>query len=634
MTTSTDPDPSEDDPNTFEPLGLSPALLENIGQLGFREPTPIQAAAIPPLLEGRDMIGRARTGSGKTAAFGLPLIQLLDRQHRGVQALILAPTRELALQVTEALRTFAQRGGPPIVTIYGGSPYGPQLKALREGVPIVVGTPGRVIDHLERGSLDLSGLRMLILDEADEMLRMGFIEDVEKVLEAASPERQVALFSATMPEPIRRVAAKHLKDPAIIQVEGGPLTVDHIEQRWIRVPERHKLEALVRILAAEDRGATLVFARTRAACAGLASELERRGIGVDALHGDLGQTARERVLGRMREGMLDVLIATDVASRGLDVEHITHVINFDLPTDAENYVHRIGRTGRAGREGNAISFVTPQQIGRLKGFSRRIGHPIPEAPVPSNAEMAQLRQKRLLEGLRGALKAEGQEPLRGWIETVAEEEGWDPLDMAAAAVRLLTEPRGALEFDPDPRPPVWARPPVRQQRPYSNDRRDGPPMNRGSNERHPGPPHDRGPSEHRQGRPGPNERSHGPPRNHPEVDPTDVVELFFAAGGARGLRPADVVGALANEAGVPGAWIGRITILDHKTFVGLPRVVAEHLAAAGPTFNLRGSDVRVALAREDGPKRRPDGGGRSAFGPHRSKDARTHVKRAKGRKGS
>ena len=612
MDTNTEQEPAEEEPNTFEPLGLRPDLLAIVGELGFVEPTPIQAAAIPPLLAGKDMIGRARTGSGKTAAFGLPLIQLLDREQQGVQALVLAPTRELALQVTEALRTFTPKAGPRIVTVYGGAPYGPQFKALRAGVPIVVGTPGRVIDHLERGSLDLSGLKLLILDEADEMLRMGFIEDVEKVLEAASPERQVALFSATMPEPIRRIAARHLREPEIVQVEDGPLTVDHIQQRWLRVPERHKLEALVRILAAEDRGATLVFARTRAACAGLASELERRGIGVDALHGDLGQSARERVLDRMREGLLDVLIATDVASRGLDVDLITHVINFDLPTDAENYVHRIGRTGRAGRIGNAISFVTPQQIGRLKGFSRRIGHPIPEATVPSDAEMAQLRLRRLLTGLREALTAEGQEPLRGWIETVAVEEEWDPLDLAAAAVRLLTEPRGALQFDPDPRPPAWARPPARPPRPERPEH----PRSGG---------HPRAPE--------PDRRPQGPPRGHPEVDPEDVVELFFGAGGARGLRPADVVGALANEAGVPGAWIGRITILDHKTFVGLPRVVAEHLAAAGPTFCLRGSDVRVALAREDGPPRRPDGGGRRAFGPHRSKDARNHLKRAKGRKG-
>lgn len=592
---------SEDDPNTFAPLGLQPALLDNIRQLGFEEPTPIQAAAIPPLLAGRDVIGRARTGSGKTAAFGLPLLQRLDRKVAGVQALILTPTRELALQVTEALRSFARGIGPQIVTIYGGAPYPPQLRALRAGVPIVVGTPGRVIDHLERGSLDLSRLRLLILDEADEMLRMGFIEDVERVLEAAASDRQIALFSATMPNPIRRVADKHLNDPVVLQVEGGPLTVDHIEQRWLRVPERHKLEALCRILAAEERGATLVFARTRAACAGLTGELERRGIGADALHGDLGQAARERVLGRMREGLLDVLVATDVASRGLDVELITHVVNFDLPTDAENYVHRIGRTGRAGRTGNAITFVTPREVGRLRAFARRIGQPIPEAQVPSDADAACIRLRRLREGLGEALLAPDHEVLRGWIQAVSEEEDWDPLDLAAAALRLLTEPRGALDLDPDPRPPAWARaparPPQRQDRQPEQRNQTAPPR----------------------------------PREGSQVDPEDQVELFFAAGSARGVRPGDIVGALANEAGVPGAWIGRVSIHDHKSFVGVPRVVAEGLLADGPTFNLRGAQVRMALARDDRPQRRTDGG-RGAFGPHRSKQARTQVKQSKARK--
>ena len=603
MSTSADQTPSEDEPNAFGSLGLSPALLANIGQLGFEEPTPIQSAAIPPLLAGHDVIGRARTGSGKTAAFGLPLVQLLDPAHAGVQALVLAPTRELALQVTAAIRDLARGTSARLVTIYGGAPYPPQLRALRAGVPIVVGTPGRVIDHLERGSLDLSGLRLLILDEADEMLRMGFIEDVERVLEAANDERQVALFSATMPDPIRRVADRHLREPVILQVEGGPLTVDHIDQRWVRVPERHKLEALVRLLAAEDRGATLVFARTRAACAGLASELERRGTGVDALHGDLGQSARERVMGRMREGMIDVLIATDVASRGLDVEHITHVINFDLPTDAENYVHRIGRTGRAGRAGSAISFVTPREVGRLRGFSRRIGQPIPQEQVPSDADMARRRMGRLREGLGEAQQMPELEALRSWLETVIEEEGWDPVDVAAAAVGLLTQARGKLDLDPDPRPPVWARAPVQQQRQQR-------------------PPPDRQPPPPARGRP-----------EGREVDVTDEVELFLAAGRARGVRPADIVGALAHEAGVPGAWIGRINIHDHKSFVGLPREVVEHLLSGGSTFNIRGTEVRMAMANDDRPRHRDEGGGRDAFGPHRSKSARTRVKHAKGRKG-
>ena len=599
---------SEDEPNPFDGLGLRPALLENVRRLGFEEPTPIQAAAIPPLLEGRDVIGRARTGSGKTAAFGLPLLQRLDPDVKGVQALVLTPTRELALQVTEAMRTFAQGGGPRIVTIYGGAPYAPQLRALREGVPVVVGTPGRVIDHLERGSLDLSRLRVLVLDEADEMLRMGFIEDVEKVLQASADDRQVALFSATMPDPIRRVADAYLNDPLMVQVEGGPLTVDHIDQRWIRVPTRHKLEALVRLLAAEERGATLVFARTRAACAGLTEELGLRGLGVDALHGDLGQAARERVLSRMRQGNLDILVATDVAARGLDVEHITHVINYDLPHDAEIYVHRIGRTGRAGRAGNALTFVTPAEVGRFRSFGRRIGGSCPQEQVPSNADIAALRQKRLRQGLGAALEANGQDGLRGWLEAVAEEEGWDPLDVAAAAVRLLTEPGGALEFDADPSPPFWAGRPVRRDRPAQQERpaqRDRPAQQeRPAQQDRPAP---------RQSKPAGDRRPPTPQDREPaNRSHTNEVELFFAAGHSRGVRPADIVGALANEAGVPGGQIGRISIHDYKSFAGVPRAIAEKLLAAGGTLNIRGTDVRMAIAHGPSgqPSRRPTGGQR------------------------
>jgi ATP-dependent RNA helicase DeaD len=578
-------DETEATEDGFDGLGLIPPLMESIRQLGFEKPTPIQAAAIPVLLEGRDMIGRARTGSGKTAAFGLPLLQVLDRDVAGVQALVLAPTRELALQVTEALRTFARRGGPPVVTIYGGASYTPQLRALREGVPVVVGTPGRVIDHLERGSLDLSNLRLLVLDEADEMLRMGFIDDVERIIEAASPERQVALFSATMPDPIRRVADAHLREPVMVQVEESRLTVDHIEQRWLRVPERYKLEAIARVLAAEERGATLVFARTRANCARLADELNLRGFNCDALHGELGQSARERVLGRMREGLLEILIATDVASRGLDVEHITHVVNFDMPTDAENYVHRIGRTGRAGRKGSAITFVTPGEMGRLRLFGRRIGQQIPQADVPSNADVEKLRQQRLREGLAAALDAPGHTQLRGWIEAVAQDEGWEPADVAAAAIRLLTEPRGELDLDPDPAPPAWAQPP----RPYQARPQQG--GGRPQQDRRPPP-------------------RQAPPRDGPDALQSfsgDEVELFFAAGSERGVRPADIVGALANEAGIPGSAIGRISIHAYKTFAGVPREVADRLLAAGSTFNIRGADVRMAIAHQGAPSGGPRG---------------------------
>jgi len=587
MEASNDTPREEDDGNVFSSMGLRPELLENIASLGFTEPTPIQAAGIPPLLQGHDVIGRARTGSGKTAAFGLPLLHNLDRDARGVQALVLAPTRELALQVTEALRTFA-RGGPSIVTIYGGSPYAPQLRALRSGVPIVVGTPGRVIDHLERGSLDLSGLRMLVLDEADEMLRMGFIDDVERVLEAAADDRQVALFSATMPDPIRRVADRHLNEPVVVQVEEGKLSVDHIDQRWIRVPERFKLEALGRTLAAEERGATLVFARTRAACAELSEELGSMGMEVDALHGDLGQAARERVLGRMRQGRLDVLVATDVASRGLDVEHITHVVNYDIPDDAEVYVHRIGRTGRAGRAGTAITFVTPAQVRRLHYFCKQLDRRIPQAQVPSDADIARLRQLRLQRGVAATIDASEPDAMRAWVEAMADEEGWDPIDLATAALRMLTAPRGPLDFDPDTQAPAWCRPPSRPAPHHKNQRQPGPP------------------------------RRDGPRRTQAQFDASNEVELFFAAGHSRGVRPADIVGALANEAGVPGGAIGRISIHDYKSFAGVPREIADRLLAAGSTLSIRGADVRMALAHGGQPPAgRPRRGRPGPRGPKR-----------------
>ena len=608
--------------DAFAALGLRAVLAENVRALGFDQPTPIQAAAIPPLLAGRSILGRARTGSGKTAAFGLPLLQAVEIGAPGPQALILAPTRELALQVTEALRTFAAGGGPGIVTIYGGSPYAPQLRALKAGVPVVVGTPGRVIDHLDRGSLKLGNLRMLVLDEADEMLKMGFIEDVEKVLEAAPETCQTALFSATMPAPIKRAADRYMTDPVTVQVEDQALTTSHIEQRAHRVPDRHKLEALIRVLSAEDIGATLVFCRTKVTCARLNEELGRRGYNVDALHGDLNQAARERVLGRMRDKRLDLLVATDVAARGLDVEHITHVINFDMPTDAEVYTHRIGRTGRAGRSGTAITFVAPQEMGRIRHWGRKLGGDVPGLPVPSDAAIAARRQGKLLDGLDALVKADDTVELRRWLENAAEERGWDPMELATAAVALLAESRGKLDLNPDDRPPAWNRPPSggpgrdRSQgprgghgTPYS-DRRG--PSRAGGNDgpgRHAGPGRNDRPVRN----PGP-ARNAGPARGASAHG--DEVEVFFAAGRERGVRPGDLVGALANEVGIPGGHIGRITILDRKSFVRLPREVAERLLSTGATLNVRGGDIRMAISHEGGAPRGP-GGGHSPAGSRR-----------------
>ncbi len=553
--------------SAFVELALDPRLLAAIDGLGFVEPTDVQAAAIPALLEGRDVIGRARTGSGKTAAFGLPLLERV-KEGGAARALVLTPTRELALQVGQALRDFAKGLPLRIVTIYGGAAYEPQLKALAAGATIVVGTPGRVIDHIERGTLDLAGLQVLVLDEADEMLRMGFVEDVEKVLAQTPASRQIALFSATMPEPLRAIARTHMREPVELSMEERPMSVDHIEQLWLRVPPRFKLDALVRVLRGVVSGSTLVFARTRSFCAQAAEALIERGIDVEALHGDLTQASRERVVARMRTGRLKIVVATDVAARGLDVEHITHVINLDMPDSVAAYVHRIGRTGRAGRAGTAISFVTPGEMHKLKQLERSLRANIGELEVPSDADIARAERKQLaamLEQAAGGLQPE----VLDWIEALAERSPHDMTDLAAAAVSLLAEHENiALGAIPAEGPPPWAKPRVRP------------------------------PSE-------------------------DDVFLFFPVGFKRGVRPHDLVGLLANEAQVAVSRIGRITILANKSFVGLPKSVADHVLKVLPSTTVRGTVVPVRLARERGEEER----GRARTPPPRPSRKHPHKRK-------
>lgn len=546
--------------SSFECFELDERLLKAVAKLGFTEPTPIQEKAIPVLLSGSDIIGRARTGSGKTAAFGLPLVQAVTAKPKGgVRAMVVTPTRELALQVTEALRTYSAGTGIKFVTIYGGSPYAPQFRALDSGVPVVVGTPGRLIDHLERGSLDLSNLDLLVLDEADEMLRMGFIEDIDRLLAATPETRQVALFSATMPREIRRVASAYLKNPVEVQVENGAHAVDHIEQGAMLVPRRFKMDALVRVLQAKPLGATLVFSQTRAGCADAAEELSRRGFRVDALHGDMSQHIRERVLGRFRKKQLDIVVATDVASRGIDVQHITHVINLDLPRDTESYVHRIGRTGRAGRKGTAISFVTPAERRRVAILERTLKTTIERLRVPTDADIAKRHQGELHADLKAAL--ENKSELLNELPEFLEAGEWTVEDLALAAVRLLAAERG-LNFDKEPNQgaPDWARHPA--------ERRDS----RGTN---------------------------GSQRNF-ERAPNEV-ELVLSTGRSSGIRPGDLVGALTGETGVPGRLLARITISDNKSFVGCSKETAERILASHSSVEIRGQAVSMTLARPGRP---------------------------------
>ncbi|MCB9665778.1 MAG: DEAD/DEAH box helicase [Alphaproteobacteria bacterium] len=601
-------------PTTFADLGLDPRLVARVAQLGFDEPTPIQAEAIPPLLAGHDVIGRARTGSGKTAAYGLPLLHQVAQGGPPVRALVLAPTRELALQVTEALRDLGKGLPVKVVTVYGGAPYPPQLKALSGGVPVVVGTPGRVLDHLRRGSLDLSQLELLVLDEADEMLRMGFLDDVETVLAAAPPDRRIALLSATMPDEIRRVAGTHLRDPVELQLDDDGPRVDHVPQQWMRVPQRHKLEALTRVLASGSTGATLVFARTRRSCGDVADALTRDGIAADALHGDLTQAARERVVHRLRSGGIEVVVATDVAARGIDVEHIGRVINLDLPDDVETYVHRIGRTARAGRSGLAITFVTSSERPRLSRFARSLGVEIVRTEVPSDDDIVAHRQGLLRGALAQALLEDDLGPARAWVRLLAAEDGWDLEDVAAAAVQRLAV-QGSVDLGavgptrpasprvPEPREPAPHRepPPAREPAPprEAAPPREPPPAREASPPREPPPRREPPPPR------GPAPRDDGPPR----WDEGDMVELFVPAGSQQGVRAGDLVGSLARGCGVPGEAIGRITIHDRKSFVSLPVAEAERVLAEFPVIELRRRHVRLDRARPSfAPAHRGPGG--------------------------
>ena len=412
--TDADDEESADETVTFASLGLPEEILAAVTDMGFCVPTPIQAAAIPSLLELRDVVGIAQTGTGKTAAFGLPLLAIVDADERDVQALVLAPTRELAMQSAQAIEDFAARTARlDVVPVYGGSPYGPQIGALKRGAQVVVGTPGRVIDLIEKGALDLSNVRMLVLDEADEMLRMGFAEDVETIASSAPDDRLTALFSATMPAAIEKVAREHLKDPVKVAVSTESSTVDTIHQTYAVVPYKHKIGALSRVLdtraqhikeGQEEADAAIVFVRTRADVEEVSLELSGRGFRAAGISGDVAQTERERMVERLKNGSLDVLVATDVAARGLDVERISLVVNFDVPREPEAYVHRIGRTGRAGREGRALTFFTPREHGRLRRIEKLTGTEMEEVEIPSPAAVSEFRASRLLEGLSARIE--------------------------------------------------------------------------------------------------------------------------------------------------------------------------------------------------------------------------------------
>src|SRR6478609_6582956 len=439
---------------SFADLGLDDKVLKALRDVGYEHPSPIQAATIPALLEGRHVVGLAQTGTGKTAAFALPILSRLDLKQKSPQALVLAPTRELALQVCEAFERYAAHlKGVHALPVYGGQAYGVQLSALRRGVHIVVGTPGRIMDHLDKGTLDLSELKYLVLDEADEMLKMGFAEDVETILADTPDDKQVALFSATMPAAIRRMSKQYLHDPEEITVKTKTQTSANIAQRYLLVAHAQKIDALTRILEVENFEGMIVFVRTKSETETLAEKLRARGFSAAAINGDVAQAQRERTVNQLKSGKLDILVATDVAARGLDVERISHVVNYDIPTDTESYVHRIGRTGRAGRSGDAISFVTPRERHLLKAIERATRQPLTQMVLPTAEDVNVTRLARFDDRISAALgQTERIDGFRDVIAHYVRHHDVPEVDVAAA-LAVVAQGESPLLLEPEPERP-------------------------------------------------------------------------------------------------------------------------------------------------------------------------------------
>jgi ATP-dependent RNA helicase DeaD len=590
----------------FAALALKPELLKVLADVGYESPSPIQAATIPRLLEGRDVLGQAQTGTGKTAAFALPILSRIELKPGKPQALVLAPTRELAIQVAEAFQRYAAHmPGLQVLPIYGGQSYGPQLHALKRGVQVVVGTPGRVIDHLERGTLDLSELSYLVLDEADEMLRMGFIDDVEKVLEATPPGRQVALFSATMPPPIRKIAQRHLKDPVEVTIKAATTTNTNIRQRYWFVSGMHKLDAMTRILEAEPFDAMIIFARTKQATEELAEKLQARGFAAAAINGDIAQAQRERVIQQLKDGKLDVLVATDVAARGLDVERISHVMNYDIPYDTESYVHRVGRTGRAGRSGEAILFVTPREKGMLRAIERATRQPIEEMRLPTVEAVNDVRIAKFKQRISDTLAVGELGMFQQLIEQYEQEHNIPAIEIAAALARIAQGDQPLLLAPPPKREPAAREHAFREQAPRERDERHGNERHGGERDRSPRPPRERDSA--------PREFGTRPVRAHQTEQGKRTYRI--EVGHEHGVKPGNIIGAIANEAGLESQHIGRLSIRGEYSLIdlpdGMPKEVFEHLKkvwVAQQQLRIHEWDGTDSSAGETTP-RRPAGGG-------------------------
>jgi ATP-dependent RNA helicase DeaD len=579
---------------SFADLSLSEPVLAALRDVGYETPSPIQAQTIPPLLAGQDVVGQAQTGTGKTAAFALPILSQLDVRQRATQAIVLAPTRELAIQVAEAFQRYASHmQGFHVVPIYGGQSYTPQLQALRRGAHVVVGTPGRVMDHLKRGTLSLSSVKHFVLDEADEMLRMGFIDDVEWILEQAPKERQIALFSATMPAEVRRIAQQHLSTPVEITIKSKTTTASKIRQRYWMVSGVHKLDALTRILEAEPFDAMIVFARTKQATSELAERLEARGFAVDALHGDIQQLQRERTIARLKAGQIDIIVATDVAARGLDVERVSHVVNFDVPYDPESYVHRIGRTGRAGRSGEAILFIAPRERNMLRVIERATRQPIEPMELPSLEDVHERRVARFNERITAALGSPDLVRYRELIERYEREHNVPAVEIAAA---LATMVQGKSPLFIEGAKPKTAAPTVSAapEAPLTHSQKRA--ARREARLRGEGAmPQEFAPEKPRRHERAPAEEFMAKRNREREIDAT--LETYRVEVGRRhGIKPANLVGAIANETGLDGQFIGRIVIEEDHSFVDLPEGMPKEVFKSLQKVRVGGQQLQISRA--------------------------------------
>jgi len=557
---------------TFRDLNLPTELLKALDEVGYETPSPIQAKTIPLLMAGTDVLGNAPTGTGKTAAFGLPLLSRVDVTDNHVQLMVLTPTRELAIQVAEALQRYASHmKGFHVLPIYGGQEYSGQIRQLKRGVHVIVGTPGRVMDHIRKGTLNLSGLRALVLDEADEMLRMGFLDDVEWILEQMPKERQMALFSATMPKEVKRISQKYLRNPEVVEIKSLTATAETITQRYWLVSNAHKLDALTRILEVEPFDAMLIFVRTKLATTELAQRLEARGYSASALNGDMVQKSREDMIKRLKNGSLDILVATDVAARGLDVDRISHVVNYDIPYDTEAYIHRIGRTGRAGRRGEAILFVAPRETRMLSAIERATRQKIEQLELPSTEMVNNKRIAAFKQTITDTLGAGQLDYLRTVMEQYQQEHDIPALEIAAALAKMAIGDRDLLITDK----PTHTRP-ERDDKPDSRAR-----------------PNDR---------PGRTARSSEarPPRRARDSKPPEGLERFrIEVGHQHEVKPGNIVGAIANEAGLDAAHIGHIDIHDEFSYVDLPSGMPADIFHDLKKVRVCGHAMKITRTNED-----------------------------------